>query len=406
MISVSHPTGILKGTVQLPSSKSISNRALIIRAIAGYDFLIDDLSQSTDTLTLLKLLIGNHAEYHCNDGGTTFRFLLGLKSFQNESCIITGSERMQQRPIQPLVDALNSMGADISYLKNDGFPPIKLNSGLLHDDQVSIDASVSSQFISSLMMIAPQLENGLKILLTGEIVSWEYILLTKNMMNYFGVEVDIGKNYIYIPNKEYIVKNIVVEKDWSAASYWFEAAALSKETDLILEGLNLNSMQGDERIVSLIKPFGVEVMQEENGLRIIKKTGKTLPQKFEFNFINHPDLVQTMAFLCATERVEARFNGIQSLRIKETDRVEAIKILVTKFGSDVIVANTFFSIKSSTKINEYTDSLPVFNDHRMAMSLAPLSLTFGKLNIEDHLVVNKSYPTFWEELKMAGFHIY
>ena len=405
MVSIFHTTGILKGTIQLPSSKSISNRALIIREIGKLDFSIDDLSQSTDTLTLFKHLLAKENVYDCVDGGTTFRFLLALKVLTGEECIITGSDRLQHRPVKPLVDALITMGADISYLGQEGYPPIKILTGLLKGHEVSIDASVSSQFISALMMIAPKLEKGLKILLNGKVVSWEYILLTKKVMAYFGVEVFIESDYIYIPNSEYKSNEIVIEKDWSAASYWFEAAALSKEADLFLDGLFLNSMQGDEMIVTLTKPFGIEIKESKKGLRIIKIPGRTMNQKFTFDFINHPDLVLTMAFLCAAKGIDGNFSGIQSLRIKETNRVKAIAEIVTRFGFEVTETDNSISFKMINKVKECTDSLPVFNDHRMAMSIAPLCLSYGKLKIEDQDVVKKSYPSFWEELKKVGFQV-
>ena len=405
MISVFHPTGIIKGTVMLPSSKSISNRALIIKAISGNDFSITDLSDSADTLTLLKLISFTGDEFNCGEGGTTFRFLLALKALKGEECTITGSERMQQRPIKPLVDALISLGADIQYLNKEGFPPLKLNATSLKGNEIIVDASVSSQFISAMMMIAPSMPNGLRIHLLGEIVSQSYILLTKQIMEYFSVVVAMTENTIYIQPSKYLKRDITIEKDWSAASYWFEVAALSNETDLLLEGLSLDSMQGDNVIVDLMKEFGVVVKQEATGLRIIKSGKSVIPAHFEFNFINHPDLVQTMAFLCATKGIHGKFDGIQTLKIKETDRVAALKSLLVNFGCDLIETGNSFSLLSNPSANNEVDLLPVFNDHRMAMSLAPLSLNYGKLFIDDHEVVNKSYPGFWDQLRNVGFEV-
>ncbi len=405
MISVFHPTGIIKGTVKLPSSKSISNRALIIKAISGHDFSIKDLSDSTDTETLLNLLSQKRNEYDCREGGTTFRFLLALKVLQGAECILTGSERMQQRPVKPLVDALNGLGADIHYLENDGFPPLKINAATLKGNEITIDASVSSQFISAIMMIAPSLPQGLTIHLSGEIVSHSYILLTKQIMEYFGIAISFTDNTIYIAHCQYINRDIIVEKDWSAASYWFEMAALSKETDLLLNGLSLDSMQGDCLVVDLTNEFGITVKQEIGGLRIIKSDKAATPNHFEFDFINHPDLAQTMAFLCAAKGVNGKFEGIQSLKIKETDRVVALKFVLAKFGYDLIESGNSFSLKKNNQSFNEKGALPVFNDHRMAMGLAPLSLTFGKLIIKDPDVVNKSYPGFWDQLRNVGFEV-
>ena len=405
MVSVFHPTGIVNGAVLLPSSKSISNRVLIIEAISGLDFLINDLSDSSDTQTLFNLLSIKNNQYDCGEGGTTFRFLLAYLAMKGEGCIITGSDRMQQRPVKPLVEALNSLGADIQYLRNDGFPPLKINPASLSGNEVTIDASVSSQFISALMMIAPSLPEGLKINLRGEIVSQSYILLTKQIMEYFGVSVTASADTICIPHEQYIKRDIIIEKDWSAASYWFEIAALSKETDLLLEGLKLESMQGDRIIVDLMKDFAVEVKQESNGIRIAKNINTVIPKNFEFNFINHPDLVLTMAFLCAAKKIDGKFDGIQTLKIKETDRVEALNKIVEKFESNLTAIGNTFALTSGNSHHTVIGELQVFNDHRMAMSIAPLSLVVGKLFIEDPDVVNKSYPGFWDQLMNVGFKV-
>lgn len=405
MITVFHPTGIVKGNVSLPSSKSISNRVLIIRAISGKNFSIDDLSQSTDTLTLFKLLFGKEDEYDCGDGGTTFRFLLALKVLKEEACILTGSERMQQRPVKPLVDALIQLGADIQYLKNEGFPPLKINQSPLNGNAVTIDATISSQFISALMMIAPLLPQGLTINLEGTIVSSSYILLTKKIMEYFGVVAEINKNKITIPPAKYKNRNIIVEKDWSAASYWFEIVALAKEADIFIEGLHIKSMQGDVMIVDLAKRFGVITVEENDGLRLTKSGNFKLPQNFEFDFIDHPDLVQTLSMICAACGVNGKFKGILTLKIKETDRIEALRIVLDNAGIILSELPDSFIMDCSKPVITTSEIFPVFNDHRMAMALAPLSLVSGKMILSDGDVVKKSYPAYWNELSKIGFVI-
>ena len=315
----------VKGVIELESSKSISNRVLIINKLCKEKFDIKRLSGAKDTQTLLSLLSQNETTFDAGHAGTTFRFMTAFLATQEGTQIMTGSERMQQRPIGDLVSALNSLGADIHYLKNEGYPPLQINTpkSFGENNKLSIAASVSSQFITALLLIAPTLPKGLILTLEGNIVSRSYIEMTLALMQNFGVSHTWEGNTISILPQEYEAKDFTVESDWSAASYYFSIAAFSDDLDLQLIGLQENSLQGDSIITEMMEQFGVKTTFTEHGLHLTKSGEKTA--LFEWDFILCPDIAQTLAVACAGTGITGLFSGLETLRVKETDRILALK---------------------------------------------------------------------------------
>jgi len=399
---ISKKDKILKGTIVLNGSKSISNRALIIRALSGHDFKIHKLSNAEDTQTLDRLLKSDDPLLAVKAAGTTFRFLTAYLSLQSDTKVLTGSARMKQRPVGPLADALQRLGATIQYLEKEGYPPIKIGAPSIgQSNQLTIDAGISSQFISALLMIAPSLPNGLELELAGNVVSQPYIDMTLNLMGYFGINWQQKENIIYIKSQQYQSRDFTIEADWSAASYYYTLAALADEVDLQLDGLFEDSVQGDAVLAKMMTTFGVETTFNETGIHLGKKSNIELPDTFAYNFLSCPDIAQSLAVACAGLDVKADFTGLQTLRIKETDRIDAlekelgkVEIKFSKSESDA------FAFSGKAVLNA-----PVFDtyeDHRMAMSLASLAL-YGPVLINEPDVVQKSYPLFWDDLRRLGF---
>lgn len=412
-LKLSHTSKKIKAEIQLGGSKSISNRVLLIRALCSNKFDIENLSTSDDTITLDKLLSQEHEEYNAGHAGTTFRFLTAYFAFKEGTQVLTGSERMKQRPIKALVDALNAIGAHIDYAEQEGFPPLIIHSPKSEvKSEVTIKSNISSQYISALLMIAPTLQKGLIIKLEGELVSKPYLMMTLSIMNKFGIEYTFNGNEIEIKNQKYIAKDFFVESDWSAASYYFSMAAIAEEAEITLKGLVKNSLQGDSAIIDIAEKFGVSTTY---GVReiFIKKDKSSKHQDFiEYNFIEQPDIAQTVFTMCAGLNIKGLFSGLQTLYIKETDRIGAFKTELSKVNYHLSKLPQKFSSKSEEEYflleGEVTfNETPVFDtyhDHRMAMALAPLALKH-KIIINDYEVVSKSYPEFWEHLKLCGFSI-
>ena len=398
----------INGEITLDGSKSISNRALIIQALCNENFEITHLSTSKDTQTLQKLLSSEEKVLDAGAAGTTFRFLTAYLALKNGTQMLTGSQRMKMRPIGVLVDALRKLGASIEYLEKEGFPPLKIGSPQIgKTNQLKISANISSQYISALLMIAPSLPSGLTLELSDKIVSLPYIEMTLNLMAFFGIEYQWENDFIHIPAQKYKAKNYKVEADWSAASYFYSIAAFSESVDLQLNNLWKNSVQGDAVIVKMMEQFGISTTFNEKGIHI-QKSENLVPGTFEWDFIKSPDIAQTLAVVCAGLGVEGFFTGLETLRIKETDRIAALQNELQKV--DVTFAEAkkkgdqikYFSTDGKATVED--PLFATYEDHRMAMAFAPLAV-FGKILIEEPFVVEKSYPKFWEDIAKLGFQV-
>lgn len=397
--------GIVKGEIVLNGSKSIANRALIIRALSGVDFEIENLSLADDTAVLDQLLKSDSDILNAGAGGTTFRFLTAyLATQEGREVVLTGSERMQQRPIRILVDALNALGADISYETNEGFPPLRIRGKKLKGGSIAIPADTSSQYISALLMIGPMLSGGLQLTLKGEVVSLPYIRMTLNLMQFFGATCKLDGNVISVEQGKYKPAPFFVEADWSAASYYYSIAAMAKEADITLHGLSKESVQGDAVIAEIMANFGVQSTFSERYVRLVKNIDIELPKVFKYDFLECPDLAQTVVAFCGTTKIPMVCNGLKTLRIKETDRIAALDNELSPLGVSFVETD-----KDEWKLNvdekHVSDLLTVktYEDHRMAMAFAPLSLVLGKIVIEEPHVVTKSYPAFWDDIAHLGF---
>ncbi|MEY4902313.1 MAG: hypothetical protein RLZZ292_128 [Bacteroidota bacterium] len=415
MLNISRPNRQIIGEITLDGSKSISNRVLIVRALCNAPFEIKNISTSKDTQTLLHLLENTTGNvYDAGPAGTTFRFLTAYLAMKEGTQIMTGSERMKQRPIGNLVDALRKIGAHIEYLENEGYPPLMIHSPnrIGGTNQLSIPANVSSQFITALLLIAPSLPEGLELTLEGNIVSRSYIEMTLEMMAYFGIKTTWEGNTIVVKAQTYQAKSFTVEADWSAASYYYAIAAFAEEDlDLQLNGLYSNSTQGDSALVKMMPSLGIETTFNEKGIHLSKKG--TVEPFFEWDFIRCPDIAQTLAVICGGLGVQGVFTGLETLRIKETDRILALQNELGKMQVWLSKLPARFSKKHPEKeyyttegkaVLDETITFPTYEDHRMAMAFAPLAM-LGNINIEEPNVVVKSYPQFWEDLKGLGFEI-
>ena len=392
-------------TIQLPSSKSISNRALIINALGNGTHHPENLSDCDDTRVMIRALNDDKETIDIMAAGTAMRFLTAYLSVTPGTRIITGTERMQQRPIQVLVNALRELGADIEYVANDGFPPLRITGRELRKDTISLPGNVSSQFISALLMIAPVLTNGLTIRLTGDIISRPYINLTLQLMNDFGVRAEWTDDHrLKVEPQAYHSTPFYVESDWSAASYWYQIVALSKEAEVTLPGLFKDSYQGDSQVAGIFRSLGVETIYKDKTV-ILKKNGKSV-ERLDYDFINQPDLAQTFVVTCALLNIPFRFSGLQSLKIKETDRMAALITEMKKLG--YILHETDGSVLSwegERCTTEEHPAIDTYEDHRMAMAFAPTCLALPEILINNPQVVSKSYPRYWEDLRQAGFII-
>ena len=404
-ITVSQPSKKVNISLDIAASKSESNRALIIRALAGGKAELSNLANARDTETMQRLLSTNEETRDVLDAGTTMRFCTAYYAISGNKHLMTGTERMQQRPIALLVDALRELGAEIDYQKNEGYPPhlIKGFDKSKAKDNLTIRGDVSSQYISALLMIAPSLPNGLILELTGKVGSKPYIQMTLNLMEHFGVKADWKGNVISIPAQKYIDIAYTIEGDWSGASYWYSIVALAEEAEVELIGLRENSNQGDSVLAEMMPLLGVNTEYTERGIKLTK--GKSA-STFEWDFTHCPDIAQTISVICAVKGVKARLTGLESLRIKETDRIEAIKNELGKFGVDVTIeGDEAIELDGALFNHDFKDILiNTYEDHRMAMAYAPLAL-LNPLEIEEPDVVKKSYPDYWRDLEHAGFTV-
>ncbi len=381
--------------ISLPASKSISNRALILNALAYSPYDIQNLSDCDDTCVTIKALDSNDTTFDIGAAGTAMRFLTAFLSKTVGEWIITGSDRMKNRPIKLLVDALISLGARIEYVEKEGFPPLRIFGSALTGGEISLNGGVSSQYISALMMIAPYTQKGLKIKLEGNVISVPYIQMTKKMMKEFGVEVSYENHEIEIKPQLYKPIQFKVESDWSAASYWYEILSIAGNGQIFLKGLNQNSFQGDSKVAELFEQLGVHTEYQSEGV-LLTSTGN-YTSHFEYDFVNQPDLAQTFAVTCCLKGVPFNFSGLQSLKIKETNRIAALITELKKLGF-VLVEPDEGQLTWLGETCEKTDKISIctYEDHRMAMAFAPTALIFP-VSIEHPEVVSKSYPSFWND---------
>lgn len=391
---------ILNGTIRhLPASKSISNRALVLNALAGNTSTIRNLSKANDTQLMSRLITDDEEVLDVEDAGTTMRFLTAYCALSGKSKIITGTERMKQRPIGILVDALRKLGAEIEYLEKEGFPPLKTNGfSAQKTAEVRMRGDVSSQYISALMMVAPTLPLGLKIIFEGRVTSMPYIEMTASLMKQFGVPAEITSTSIIIPHITYTPAHISIESDWSAASYWFAFTALAENATLELPSMTLRSLQGDRVIVDMMELIGVQCEPKGSTLRLIKKDHHN---EFSWDFTHCPDLAQTISVVCAAKGIRGVFTGLESLRIKETDRIKALQTELSKINATLNEENEKWILTPGILPN-HPIFINTYLDHRMAMAFAPLA-TMQQITIENPEVVRKSYPTFWEDVLSVGF---
>jgi len=410
--------------LQITGSKSETNRLLLLQALYP-NLTLENTSNSDDSEVMVKALAHNcHTELvevsqlttrnpqliDLHHAGTAMRFLTAFFAIQeNREVVLTGSSRMKERPIKILVDALRKLGADISYEENDGFPPIKIKGKKLTSNKVSLDANISSQYISALLLIAPKLENGIEVTLEGEITSVPYIKMTLALLNQIGVETSFEENTIKVYHLSQIpplgVRGII-ESDWSSASYFYSIVALSEiGTEIKLSSYKENSLQGDSILVEIYKNFGVETVFKNNNSIVIKKINvhNSFPFGEGWDGANSPDIAQTIAVTCFGLGIGCHLTGLHTLKIKETDRLVALKNELTKLGATISVTNDSLTLEPSKKMNENC-LIKTYQDHRMAMAFAPLALK-KPIIIEEAEVVSKSYPTFWDDLKKIGFLI-
>ena len=405
---------VLNQTIKLPASKSISNRALIIHALSGGAILPDNLSDCDDTTVIINALQNNPHEINIEAAGTAMRFMTAFLSVKDgEEHVLTGTERMKHRPIGVLVDALRHLGADISYVGDEGFPPLRIKGRKLEGGLLEVPGNISSQYISALLMIGPTLKNGLTLRLTGDVISRPYIDLTLWTVREFGADADWSDfETISVAPKPYKERNYYIENDWSAASYWYEMMALSTHEDdeIRLEGLMDGSKQGDSSVRYIFSLLGVKSTFEsrEEGVPTtvtLRHTNRCVP-RLEYDFVNSPDLAQTFVVCCALKNVHFHFTGLSTLKIKETDRIEAMKKEMRKLGYVIHDKNNSELIWDGERcMPEIEGGIDTYEDHRMALSFAPASLCIDGLSINNPQVVTKSYPHFWEDIKSAGFEV-
>lgn len=400
-------------TVNLPASKSISNRALIINALAGSSIMPDNLSDCDDTEVILDALRRMPDVIDIKAAGTAMRFMTAYLAAVPGERTVTGTARMKQRPVKALVDALRYIGADIEYVEDEGYPPLHIRGRQLDGGHLSIPGNISSQYISALLMIAPILKGGLELKLQGEIISRPYIDLTLCMMSDYGADAEwTDVDTINVRPKPYGQRNYYIENDWSAASYWYEMLFLAHDggSEIILTGLTDGSRQGDSAVKYLFSMLGVKTTfktREHNvPTTVTLKRVEARPPRLDYDFVNQPDMVQTFVVCCALAGVPFRFTGLSTLKIKETDRIEALKTEMRKFG--YVVRETGIGELSwdGERCKPDTDIvINTYEDHRMAMAFAPAAISFPGLRINNPQVVSKSYPHYWDDLKKAGFTI-
>ena len=391
------------GDLTITGSKSESNRLLIIQALYP-QIEIHNLSKSDDSKVTLEGLKSKKNVIDINHAGTAMRFLTAYFAIQpHREIVLTGSNRMQERPIKLLVEALNSLGADITYEKEPGFPPLIIRGKEISINRVSLPANISSQYISALMLVAPALKNGLKIDLIGETTSFPYIKMTQSIMDQLGFETAFDGNQISIKSASSLnINHWKIESDWSSASYFYSIVALADRSEISLKSFFEESKQGDAALTEIYEKFGVKTTHSNGKIILSKITDFNPPNFITLNLKNTPDLAQTIAVTCLGLNIDCKLSGLHTLKIKETNRLTALKTEIEKLGGNVKITDRSLELLNTGKINENI-LIDTYNDHRMAMAFAPLGLRVP-ININNPKVVSKSYPDFWDDLQKIGFN--
>ncbi len=422
-IILSKKSKTANGAVQLTGSKSECNRALVIEALSNGKVKVENISDAADTVTLAgilkskvksqksKILTGGESEIenpkseiNIGPAGTAMRFLTAYFTLQDDEVILTGSERMKQRPIGVLVDALRQLGAHIEYEEKDGFPPLKIKGSFEQlTSKISIKGNISSQYITALLLIAARLPLGLELHIEGDLTSRPYVQMTLAMLEQAKIQHTWEGNVITISHQEFATTILPVEPDWSAASYWYSIAALADESELFLPGLTQYSLQGDSVITEIMANFGITSQFKDGGVYLQKEV-KPIVRKI-FDMKECPDLAQTVIVVCAALGHEATFTGLETLKIKETDRVKALQNELAKMGVKLIEKGQVYKLDCSEKFIPERIFINTYEDHRMAMAFAPLALLIPEVEFEDAKVVEKSYPAFWRDLEKIGFEV-
>jgi len=403
-ISLHLPDGITSSSLQITGSKSETNRLLLLQALYP-GISIENASQSDDSDAMQAALAGNGTVVDIHHAGTAMRFLTAYYAIQEgREVVLTGSPRMKERPIGVLVEALRTLGADIDYTENDGFPPLRIKGKKLKNNKVSIKADVSSQYITALLLIAAKLENGLEITLDGEITSLPYLQMTLSLLKGVGIDAGFDGTVIKVmqTTDNYQPTTITVESDWSSASYFYSIVALSEEgTTVTLSSYKANSLQGDSALAEIFSQLGV--VTEFNDTTIILRKQNLKAETLNLELNSTPDIAQTIAVTCFGLGIGCHLTGLHTLKIKETDRLEALKTELEKLGAALAVTNDSLTLQSSVTIHKNI-AIATYNDHRMAMAFAPLGSKVPII-INDAQVVSKSYPTFWDDLQTLGFAV-
>ena len=402
MIEISSFNKTIYGAIDLESSKSISNRLLILKEFCKTKFEIQNLSNAKDTKILNELLYSfkSTKDINCEDAGTALRFVIAFLATKEGIWKVSGSERMHERPVKPLIDCLTELGSEIKYLEKEAVPPIEIKSKKLKSKKLSLPGDISSQFISALLMIAPTIENGLTLEITSKVLSKPYIDMTLNLMSEFGIKYSWENNLIKVEKQNYLAKNIKVENDWSAASFWYSFLALSKSGEIKIPNLYANSIQGDSVLSIIYSKLGIKT--EFNADSIILSKTKNIAKEIELDLSNHPDLALPITVTCCGLGIKAHLMGLESLKVKESNRLECIKKELRKFNISCEIDSSSIMIKENQNIVQPTSIIECHHDHRIAMSIAPLVMKVDSIKFDDKEVVNKSYPKFWEDFNKVS----
>lgn len=389
--------------INLPASKSISNRALIIEALCQGKVDLQNISEAADSKILQSALKNKSLKKHIGMAGTAARFLSAYLATQKSSFILTGDDRMQKRPMKVLLDALQDLGAKITYIKKEGFLPIQINGSELKGGEAVLDATVSSQFITALMLIAPTLEGGLRLNLEGKLSSAPYVQMTQTIMNHFGIEIEIDEQSIIIREQAYEARPLTIESDWSSASYLYSALALMDEGSILLKNLSFDSWQGDEITADIYYRLGV--ISSKVGDDVLLEKSDNIIDFLDYDFIDCPDLAQSVICACVGLGIEGEFSGLHTLKGKETNRIEALQNELKKLNWILEEGETgVYHLRRNPIVQKVELSIQCYNDHRMAMAFAPLCIVFNEIEILSPEVVKKSFPQFWVEFEKLGVH--